>query len=419
MARRKAKAPARRVHLSGQSIVTLDGQDFYLGLHDSPESIARYAALIAVYQNHGLRLPDGFEIESLDPQVAILLGGGSPVAVNPQKAEPGETEIRVITAGYREFAKTKFAESHQEHDRAKQICDALDEHYGDWQVKDFGPLALQEQRARWVKSGCSRGYCNRLTAFVCRIFKWAAAQELADERAYNRLKMVDALREGETEAPETDDVQPVPINHVRRTAAELSPVLKAMLRIHISTGMRPSELCRIRPMDIDRDGAEWIYRPAKHKTKKKGKRRAIPIVGDARDALTDYLNRPADLPCFSPKESMAWHRAKLTANRQTPKSCGNRVGSNRKARPKKQPGDEFTPTSYRQSIQRAAKRAGVPKWHPYQLRHTAGTLVREALGVEAAQALLGHSKAQMTEHYAKLSERAAVEAAKHAPKLDL
>ncbi len=46
MARPKSKAPARRYHLSGQSIVTIGGRDFYLGLHDSPESIARYAVLM-------------------------------------------------------------------------------------------------------------------------------------------------------------------------------------------------------------------------------------------------------------------------------------------------------------------------------------------------------------------------------------
>ncbi len=47
MARPKAKAPARRYHMSGNSVVTIAGRDFYLGKHDSPESIARYAVLIA------------------------------------------------------------------------------------------------------------------------------------------------------------------------------------------------------------------------------------------------------------------------------------------------------------------------------------------------------------------------------------
>src|SRR6056297_2264685 len=56
MARPKAKAPARRYHISGQSVVTIAGRDFYLGPHDSPESIARYAVLIGIYQRNWLTL---------------------------------------------------------------------------------------------------------------------------------------------------------------------------------------------------------------------------------------------------------------------------------------------------------------------------------------------------------------------------
>lgn len=47
MPRPKAKAPARRFHVSGQSVCTIAGKDYYLGKHDSPESLARYAVLIA------------------------------------------------------------------------------------------------------------------------------------------------------------------------------------------------------------------------------------------------------------------------------------------------------------------------------------------------------------------------------------
>lgn len=51
MARMKAKAPARRYHISGQSVVTIAGRDFYMGPHDSPESIEGCAALIRTETN--------------------------------------------------------------------------------------------------------------------------------------------------------------------------------------------------------------------------------------------------------------------------------------------------------------------------------------------------------------------------------
>ena len=52
-------------------------------------------------------------------------------------------------------------------------------------------------------------------------------------------------------------------------------------------------------------------------------------------------------------------------------------------------------------------------WHPNQLRHTAATEVRRRFGLEAAQVLLGHSKADVTQMYAErddaLAERVARE----------
>ena len=52
-------------------------------------------------------------------------------------------------------------------------------------------------------------------------------------------------------------------------------------------------------------------------------------------------------------------------------------------------------------MRKAAERAGVPHWHPNQLRHTFATEVRRTHGLEAAQAALGHSKADVTQVYAE------------------
>ncbi len=97
MARPKAKAPSRRYHLSGQSVVTIDGKDYDLGIHDSPESMARYAVLISVYQANGLGFPMDFDPAQLDGQVSVLL---SQQASCPQQSSEPLT-VRHITACYR------------------------------------------------------------------------------------------------------------------------------------------------------------------------------------------------------------------------------------------------------------------------------------------------------------------------------
>jgi site-specific recombinase XerC len=54
----------------------------------------------------------------------------------------------------------------------------------------------------------------------------------------------------------------------------------------------------------------------------------------------------------------------------------------------------------------------VPHWHPHQLRHLAATHIRQRFGLEAAQVVLGHARAEVTEIYAArdLEQAAAVAA---------
>jgi len=42
----------------------------------------------------------------------------------------------------------------------------------------------------------------------------------------------------------------------------------------------------------------------------------------------------------------------------------------------------------------------IPHWTPYAIRHSAGTATEEALGLDKAQALLGHTSANTTKRYA-------------------
>jgi integrase len=49
----------------------------------------------------------------------------------------------------------------------------------------------------------------------------------------------------------------------------------------------------------------------------------------------------------------------------------------------------------------AAKWKADHKWCPLQLRHTAATTIRKRFGLEAAQTVLGHSKADVTQIYAE------------------
>ncbi|WP_246173510.1 tyrosine-type recombinase/integrase [Limnoglobus roseus] len=49
------------------------------------------------------------------------------------------------------------------------------------------------------------------------------------------------------------------------------------------------------------------------------------------------------------------------------------------------------------------------RWHPNQLRHSFATLVRRRYGLEAAQVLLGHVRADVTQVYAERNEALAAQ----------
>jgi site-specific recombinase XerC len=51
----------------------------------------------------------------------------------------------------------------------------------------------------------------------------------------------------------------------------------------------------------------------------------------------------------------------------------------------------------------------VPHWHPNQLRHSAATAIRKQFGLEAAQVILGHSRADVTQVYAERDSARAIE----------
>jgi hypothetical protein len=106
MARPKAKAPSLRYHISGQSVVTIDGRDFYLGKADSAEAFARYAVLINIYQEHGLCLPDDFDPRVLDDQIGSITGLTIAAAAH-QDRQP--IQVQHLTAAFRRFVAKRYA----------------------------------------------------------------------------------------------------------------------------------------------------------------------------------------------------------------------------------------------------------------------------------------------------------------------
>jgi integrase len=288
---------------------------------------------------------------------------------------------------------------------------------------------------------------------VKRCFKWAASRELIPPSVFHGLQAVDGLRRGKCDARETDPVKPVPEEWVEATIerGRLSRQVEGLIRLQLASGMRPGEAVIMRGCDIDAAGDVWNYTPTRHKTQHHGHERAIFLGPLAKAVVQKFLKPDVQAFLFSPADAERERRDALTAARKTPLSCGNTIGTNRRRRCGKEPGERYTVSSYYRAIIRACDEAFPPptelarlrmpangrkaktakrwetagewrtrlgperwaellkwreehRWHPHQLRHSAATRLRRQFGLEAARVILGHKSAAVAEVYAEIDQ---------------
>jgi integrase len=423
----------RKHRASGQALVSLNGKDFYLGAYGTKASRAEYDRLISEWLANGRRrqLPDQ------DLFVAEL------------------AEV------YWEYCKGYHGgdASQGELGSIKLAIALLRKLFGAVLVEDFGPLKLKAARNEMIGKGWSRHYINSQIGRIRRMFKWGVANEKVSAAVFQSLQAVEGLRQGKTEARETNRVRPAHETHVDAVEDHVSRQVWAMIELQLLTGMRPGEVCIMRGRDIDTTGKLWAYRPARHKTQSHGYERVIHIGPRAQKVLAPgkgngFLKPDLAAYLFSPADADAERRALLSEKRGTPDNCGNAPGSNRKRKPRRSPGDRYDVDAYRRAIERGCDaafppashlaRAKVPaagrktkafrwetrkewrarlgdkqwaelqawqrahRWHPHQLRHNAATRLRKEYGLEAAQVILGHQTLAVTEIYAEKNVAAAM-----------
>ena len=122
------------------------------------------------------------------------------------------------------------------------------------------------------------------------------------------------------------------------------PFLHPMVCFAAHTGARRSELIRAEVSDVDLTAGVVIVHERKRVHGKRTTRRL------------------ADAYCFSPVESERERRAKRTANRRTPLSCGNRTGTNQTPNRLRPPWKHYTTDSYRRAIHRVCQKLGIESW---------------------------------------------------------
>ena len=360
MARPKQALPSYQFHKStGQARTYIDGRDYYLGEYGSDESRVRYGNLIA-------RVASGQS--PVDPMAMAKVG--SPTDKPEVDPGPSVDELCISFWRHAEQHYVKNGKPTSEVHCYRSAIKLLRELYGRIPAKDFGPLALKAVRARMVGLGWARGNINVMVGRLRRIFKHAVENEMVDAAVLTRLQAVAPLLAGRTEAHDNAPRHAVDQGNIEAVRQRVQPLVRDLIDLQLLTGARSGELLMLTTGMIDRTGKVWKAALVDHKCQHHGQSRTLHFGPQAQLILTKYLSADPDTPLFG-----------------------------------------ITRTAYCRAITRVCEQAGIERWTPHWMRHTFCTRIREQYGIEAAQALAGHSTSEMTDHYSSKMDKLASQTA--------
>ena len=247
------------------------------------------------------------------------------------------------------------------------------------------------------------------------------SEELASGSLYEALRTVPGLKYGRTEAHEAEPVKPAVQDDVDAVVKVASPQLAALIQLQQLGAMRPQEVIAMRMCDIDTSESIWVYDYYENKNRWRERDRFIPLGPKAQEIIKQFQDRDPQAYLFSPKEAEKWRNEQRRKNRKTPLRP-SQLKRKPKKNPKRAKHDRYSVSSYCKAVKygidkvnRQRTTTGQPEiehWCPLMLRHSRATEIRKHYGLEAAQAALGHARADVTQVYAEKNMEKAIQIAR-------
>lgn len=385
--RRKGQPPTYRLHKqSGQAIVSLPRgggsyDDRLLGPYDTPESRKEYRRVLAEWEANGNAPP-------------------------PRRDDVSDLTIAELCLRFWREVESERMYCAAEVAAFRHSLQPLLDLYAGLEVNDLSPLKLKAVREKMIQAGLARKVINQRVGRIKRLVGWAVENELVPVTVHDALLRVKGLRKGKTIARDYPRVRPVPYSTLESLLPHLPGVLRAALVVQYFCGCRAGELLRMRPVDVDRTGATWIYRPqghelftaegeaagwqAGHKTEWRDHDRTIAIGPEAQRWLAPYLLKcDAEQFVFRPDVAQAERRAARREARHTPMRPMDAKREARKTVRKYRP--RYTTDSLDSALAHACRKAGMPRFGVHRLRHARATdLKRQGVSRDDIAAVLGN-----------------------------
>ena len=373
--------------LKKYAVVYYHGKIHYLGLFGSPEALTAYNRFCT-------------EIQS-NPTLVVRSGESS-------------VSIAELVAAFLQHAKATLKTPNYTHYRIVLLDFLLKLYGGDTTADSFSQRCLKLVRTQMIQSRrLCRGTINEYTRRIATVFSWGVENELVEETTWRALKSVKPLPEGYPGTFDNDEREDVPDDVVRRTLPFLPPMIAAMIQVQRMTGCRPSEIFNMKAGEIDKksDPDLWLYRLPRHKTEKKTKRKkVVPLGKPEQELIAPYLEcKTGKAAVFPPQTAMQERSAEKRAKRKSKLTPSQIARDEAQAQKETKYREFYDKDSYRRAVKHAIVKANrqlpddeqIPHWSPYQLQHTAATMLELEADIEDAQILLDHESVDTTKRYTK------------------
>jgi integrase len=290
--------------------------------------------------------------------LAEYLSGARPAGVSPGERV---TVRRLLAAWWVEAERRyqKFGRRTAELGAQRSALRFLRELYADTDAAAFGPVELAAVRQRMVDAGWVRTSINLHCSRIRTMFRWAASQRIVPESVHRELCTLAGLRKGKSAARESEPKRPPTVWQLRAVLSRCGPTVGAMVRLQYLSGMRPGEICALRPCDLDRSERQWRY---------------VVRAEAAKTGCEVYWLGPRAQAVLIP-----WLDGVEPDGQVFP----------------------YTTASYRRHLHRCCRAAGCRTFGPHALRHAHGARVDDGYGEEAVMKRLNHTQLKTAKRYSR------------------
>jgi site-specific recombinase XerD len=242
---------------------------------------------------------------------------------------------------------------------------------------------IAAQLASWRADGLAESTVNHRLSAISDLYRVLAGKKKRAYDFYNPARDCERFTEPKRIPPAR------PWSEIEKLLDHLETrkdVTAIRLRCLATSGMRPCQLRRLQRKQIDLENRRLTIPDAKN-----GNPPILPL-GDRALAAFAALVQISREPDKELRERLQQHRKESKKGR-LPEHVYHVWGH-----------ADFSESAIWKSLERACKKAGIPRLYPYQLRHSLAThLLEQGASSRHLQAWLGHSSIRLVERYAQVT----------------